>query len=54
MHCSIIRLSLYHYEAEGKLQVNHMLKDLLKSRGFKWKTVINDVKTGQRVEIMES
>lgn len=54
MHCSVIRLSLYHYEENGKLQVNPMLKNLLKTKGFKWKTVTNEAKTGSRIEIMES
>jgi hypothetical protein len=56
MHCSVIRLSLYHYAEDdhaGKLQVNAKLKALLKSKGFKWKTVTNEAKTGSRVEIME-
>ncbi len=53
MHCSVIRLSLYHYEDNGKLQVNPVLKNLLKTKGFKWKTVTNEAKTGSRVEIME-
>jgi hypothetical protein len=30
-----------------------MLKNLFKTKGFKWKTVTNDVKTGSRVEILE-
>ena len=30
-----------------------MLKNLLKTKGFKWKTVTNEAKTGSRVEIME-
>lgn len=54
MHCSVIRMPLYHYEdSEGKLQVNAQLKNVLKSRGFKWKTVTNDTRTGSRVEILE-
>lgn len=54
MHCSVIKFSLYHYEDDtGKLTVNLEIKNLLKSRGFKWKTVTNDVLTGKRVEIME-
>ena len=54
MHCSVIRLSLYHYEdSDGKLQVNAYLKNLYKSKAFKWKTVTNDVKSGQRIEILE-
>lgn len=54
MHCSCIRLSLYHYEDEsGKLQVNAQIKNLLKARGFKWKTVTNEAHSGSRVEILE-
>eukprot|EP00347_Sterkiella_histriomuscorum_P015861 403355405 len=54
MHCASIKFSLYHYEdANGKLAVNTNIKNLLKSKGFKWKTVTNDVVTGKRVEIME-
>lgn len=55
MHCSAIRLSLYHYQDEttGKLQVNANLKNLFKAQGFKWKTVTNDSHSGSRVEIME-
>jgi hypothetical protein len=51
MHCSVIRLSLYHYEEGGKLQVNAALKTFFKHQGFKWKTVTND--RVSRVEIME-
>ena len=47
-------MSLYHYQDEnGKLQVSADLKNLLKAKGFKWKTVTNDVRTGQRVEVLE-
>lgn len=56
MHCAVIRISIYHYEdpnENGKLQVNTKLKNLLKSKGFKWKTVTNEVKSGQRIEVME-
>lgn len=55
MHCSVIKLSLYHFQnpETGNLQINSDHKNLLKSKGFKWKTVINDVSTGQRVEVME-
>ncbi len=55
MHCSVIRLSLYHYQDDhsDSLQVNMTLKNLFKSRGFKWKTVTNEAKTGSRVEILE-
>jgi hypothetical protein len=54
MHCSMIKINLYHYEnSEGKLQVNINLKNLLKSKGFKWKTVINEASTGHRIEILE-
>jgi ribosomal protein S17 len=53
MHCSVIRISLYHYHQEEKFQVNPLLKNLLKTKGFKWKTVTNEATTGSRVEIME-
>lgn len=53
MHCSVIRISLYHYQQGDKFQVNPLLKSLLKTKGFKWKTVTNEAKTGSRVEIME-
>lgn len=53
MHCSSVRLSLYHYEHEGKLQVDAQLKNAFKALGFKWKTVTNDNRTGSRVEILE-
>ena len=33
--------------------MNPVLKNLLKTKGFKWKTVTNEAKTGSRVEIME-
>ena len=47
MHCSVIRTSLFHFQDEhGKLQASAELKNLLKSKGFKWKTVTNDVRTG--------
>jgi hypothetical protein len=46
---------LYHYQNEGStdLHVNQDLKNALKKRGFKWKTVINDTKTHERYEVME-
>ena len=53
MHCSVIRISLYHYQQDDKFQVNPLLKNLLKTKGFKWKTVTNEARTGSRVEIME-
>ena len=53
MHCSAIRLSLYHYEHDGKLQVDAGLKNTFKSLGFKWKTVTNDNRTGSRIELLE-
>lgn len=54
MHCSTIKLSIYHYtDADGKIQVETKLRDLFKSKCFKWKTVTNDMKTGQRVQILE-
>jgi hypothetical protein len=53
MHCSSIRLSLYHYEKDGKLQVDASLKNTFKALGFKWKTVTNDNRTGSRIELLE-
>lgn len=53
LHCATIKVSIYHYEVEGRLQVNTEIKNLLKAKGFKWKTVTNEVKSGQRIEIME-
>jgi hypothetical protein len=52
MHCAVVRLSLYHYEEGGRLQVSTAIKNLLKARGFKWKTVTNEG-TLSRVEILE-
>ena len=53
-HCSAIRLTLYHIkDTEGKLKANPKMKILLKSRKFRWKTVINDNETGHRSEILE-
>lgn len=53
MHCSSVRVSLYHYVHDGKLQVDAQLKNTFKALGFKWKTVTNDNKNGSRVEILE-
>jgi len=47
-HCSAIRLNLYHIKNKenGEFRVDPDIKELLKSRKFKWKTVINDNVTG--------
>jgi hypothetical protein len=54
-HCSAIRLNLFHIKNKdsGKLAADPSIKGLLKSRKFKWKTVINDDTSGQRFEILE-
>jgi len=54
-HCSAIRLNLFHIKNKdsGKLAADPSIKALLKSRKFKWKTVINDDTSGQRFEILE-
>lgn len=54
-HCSAIRVSLYHSKSKdsGMLQADPALKQFLKSRKFKWKTVVNDVSSGSRSEILE-
>jgi len=38
---------------DNKLQANINLKQLLKSKGFRWKTVVNDKNTSKRYELME-
>jgi hypothetical protein len=54
MHNSAIRIYLHHFkQAEDKMKVNDEVKNLLKMRRFKWKTLQNDVKTGHRIEVME-
>ena len=54
-HCSAIRVSLYHSKSKdsGMLKADPALKQFLKSRKFKWKTVVNDVSSGSRSEILE-
>lgn len=48
-----VRIDLYHFEDEsnpGQVQADKEIKaDLgMNRRGFKWKTLINDIKTGKR------
>ena len=35
------------------MKVNDELKNMLKQRRFKWKTLKNETSTGQRIEILE-
>jgi hypothetical protein len=35
------------------MKVNEDLKNMLKQRRFKWKTLKNETSTGQRIEILE-
>jgi hypothetical protein len=57
MHCNSIRISLHHFKqmsgSEEKMKVNDELKNMLKQRRFKWKTLKNETSTGQRIEILE-
>jgi hypothetical protein len=57
MHCSSIRIYLHHFKQSTKdgekMKVNEDLKNMLKQRRFKWKTLKNETSTGQRVEILE-
>ena len=59
MHCSSIRIYLHHFKQtsedgkEEKIKVNEDLKNLLKQRRFKWKTLKNETSTGQRIEVLE-
>ena len=55
MHCSAIRVPLFHLKDKktGQLKADPDLKELFKSRKFKWKTIMNDDTTGQRSEIQE-
>ena len=55
MHCSAIRLNLYHFAAQGtdQLKADPDMKKLLKAKKFKWKTVINDTVSNIRYEILE-
>jgi hypothetical protein len=38
---------------EGKLKADPGIKEILKQRKFKWKTLINDSSTGSRYELLE-
>ncbi len=54
MHCASIRVFLHHYRhADDKMKVNEDIKALFKQRRFKWKTLKNEVSTGQRIEVLE-
>jgi hypothetical protein len=54
MHCSTIRIYLHHFkQKEDKLAVYAEVKDLLKQRRFKWKTLKNESKHGIRFEVLE-
>ena len=53
-----VRIDLYHFEDEsnpGPVQADKEIKAELgmNRRGFKWKTLINDIKTGTRYQIMQ-
>ena len=49
MHCSAVRVNLYHLKDEnGSLRADVDIKKLLKEHKFKWKTVKNDTATGSR------
>lgn len=53
-HCSSIKIHLHHQKDEsGLLKAHPSLKQLLQSRQFKWKTVVNDINPQRRYEIME-
>lgn len=54
-HCDAIRLNLYHIKSpeNGSMKADPEIKAVLKLKKFKWKTVINDQKTGMRSEVLE-
>lgn len=53
-HCGFIRINLFHMvNEEGKLKADPGIKEILKLRKFKWKTLINDSSTGSRYELLE-
>ena len=53
-HCHSIRLNFFHIkDADGKFKADPETKQMLKSRGFRWKTVKNDMESGMRWEINE-
>ena len=53
--CDLIRICIHHFSMPEStdLKVNAELKQLLKKKGFRWKTVTNNRETGQRTEFME-
>ena len=53
-HCSAIKLNLYHLNhPDGTFKADPDIKQLLKLRKFRWKTVKNDMATGLRSEVLE-
>lgn len=59
MFADSIRLDLFHFvdqnDPNAKLAADNYLKGVfgMNRRGFKWKTVINDPKTGKRYQVMQ-
>jgi len=55
MHCSAVRMNLYHFKAPDseQLKADPDMKKMLKVKKFKWKTVINDTVSDIRYEILE-
>lgn len=59
LDCDTVRIDLYHYEqmmnGSMKQQANAELKTVLamNKKGFKWKTLQNDPRSGVRFQIME-
>ena len=54
-HCAAVKLNLYHFKHEGEDQrkADAEVKQLLKAKKFKWKTVINDTASETRYETLE-
>lgn len=54
-HSIAIRINIYHFkDSQGNLKADPEIKSLLKAKKFKWKTVINDMNSGLRYEILET
>jgi hypothetical protein len=50
-----IRINLYHIkDSSGNLNVEPEIKNLLKNANFRWKSLINDMAKGHRIEINEA
>ena len=50
-----IRINLYHIkDSSGNLYVEPEIKNLLKNENFRWKSLINDMAKGHRIEINEA